>query len=314
MHSRDSNKVWTPDDIIITRKSLGDRIAKWTNKKGRHTTQIPDFTLSQYDTPTQLTHYMHDPSLCLVAQGAKRVLLGKEIYTYDAYHFLITSVNLPVVAQVIEASREKPFLGLFLKLNRRLIAEMFMNSDVRLPRSQQAGRAMAVSEVTLPILDAFIRLIDLLDTPEDIPIISPLVQREILYRLLVGDQGDRLRQMGAAGTQSHQIAQALDWLKENFNRPLQVEELANHARMSASTFHRHFRAVTSMSPLQYQKSLRLHEARRLMLTEHLDAASAAFQVGYESHTQFSREYSRMFGAPPLRDIKSIRQLADKPAS
>ncbi len=170
---------------------------------------------------------------------------------------------------------------------------------------------MAVSEVTLPLLDAFIRLIDLLDTPEDIPMIAPLVQKEILYRLLVGDQGERLRQMGAAGTQSHQIAQTIDWLKENFNRPLQVEELANFARMSTSTFHRHFRAVTSMSPLQYQKSLRLHEARRLMLTEHLDAASAAFQVGYESHTQFSREYSRMFGAPPLRDIKSIRQLADK---
>jgi len=215
------------------------------------------------------------------------------------------------VAQVIEASREKPFLGLFLKLNRRSIAEMFVNSDVPLPRPQQAGRAMAVSEVTLPLLDAFIRLIDLLDTPEDIPMIAPLVQKEILYRLLVGDQGERLRQMGAAGTQSHQIAQTIDWLKENFNRPLQVEELANFARMSTSTFHRHFRAVTSMSPLQYQKSLRLHEARRLMLTEHLDAASAAFQVGYESHTQFSREYSRMFGAPPLRDIKSIRQLADK---
>jgi AraC-like DNA-binding protein len=313
MHNRDHNKAWTPDDLIITRKSLGERIAKWTNKKGRYVTPIPDFALSQYDAPTQMTHYMHEPSLCLVAQGAKRVLLGKETYTYDAYHFLITSVNLPVVAQVIEASKEKPFLGLFLKLNRRSIAEMFVDSDVPLPRPQQAGRAMSVSEVTSPLLDAFLRLIDLLDTPDDIPMIAPLVQKEILYRLLVGDQGERLRQMGAAGTQSHQIAQAIDWLKENFNRPLQVEELANYARMSTSTFHRHFRAVTSMSPLQYQKSLRLHEARRLMLTEHLDAASAAFQVGYESHTQFSREYSRMFGAPPLRDIKSIRQLADKTA-
>jgi len=218
-----------------------------------------------------------------------------------------------VVAQVIEASREKPFLGLFLKLNRRAIAEMFVNSDIPLPRPQQAGRAMAVSEVTLPLLDAFIRLIDLLDTPEDIPMVAPLVQKEILYRLLVGDQGERLRQMGAAGTQSHQIAQTIDWLKENYNRPLQVEDLANVAQMSTSTFHRHFRSVTSMSPLQYQKSLRLHEARRLMLTDHLDATSAAFQVGYESHTQFSREYSRMFGAPPLRDIKSIRQLTGKPA-
>ncbi len=313
MHSHNHNSAWTPDDLIRTRRSLGERIHKWTHKVGRHITPIQDFALSQYDAPTQTTQYMHEPSLCLVAQGAKRVLLGKEVYTYDAYHFLITSINLPVVAQVIEASREKPFLGLFLKLNRRSIAEMFVNSDIPLPRPQQAGRAIAVSEMTLPLLDAFIRLIDLLDTPEDIPMIAPLVQKEILYRLLVGDQGERLRQMGAAGTQSHQIAQAIDWLKENFNRPLQVEELATYARMSTSTFHRHFRAVTSMSPLQYQKSMRLHEARRLMLAEHLDAASAAFQVGYESHTQFSREYSRMFGAPPLRDIKSIRQLADKTA-
>ena len=231
MHNCGHNKIWTPDDFIITRKSLGERIAKWTTKKGRYVTPIPDFALSQYDTPTQLTHYMHEPSLCLVVHGAKRVLLGREVYTYDSYHFLIASINLPIVAQVIEASREKPFLGLFLKLNRQSIAEMFINSDIPLPRPQQAERAMAVSEVTLPLLDAFIRLIDLLDTPDDIPMIAPLVQKEILYRLLVGDQGERLRQMGAAGTQSHQIAQAIDWLKENFNRPLQVEELANYARM-----------------------------------------------------------------------------------
>lgn len=312
MHNPNYNPS-TADDLIRIRRTLGERIYKWTRKDEKFVTPIQDFALSQYTMPTQLTHYMHEPSLCLVAQGAKRVVLEKEVYTYDAYHFLITSINLPVVAQVIEASREKPYLGLFLKLNRRSIAEMFINSDIPLPRPRQAGRAIAVSEVTLPLLDAFIRLIDLLDTPEDIPMIAPLVQKEILYRLLVGDQGERLRQMGAAGTQSHQIAQTIDWLKENFTRPLQVEELANFARMSTSTFHRHFRAVTSMSPLQYQKSLRLHEARRLMLTDHLDAASAAFQVGYESHTQFSREYSRMFGAPPLRDIKGIRQLADKPA-
>jgi len=311
MYNCDHNKTLPPDDLIVTRKSLGNRIAKWTNKKGRYVTPIPDFALNQYDMPTEMTNYIHEPSLCLVAQGAKRVLLGKEIYTYDAYHFLITSVDLPVVAQIIEASREKPFIGLVLKLKRRSIAEMFVDSDVPLPRSQQTGRAMAVSEVTLPLLDAFIRLIDLLDTPDDIPMVAPLVQKEILYRLLVGDQGERLRQMGAAGSQSFQIAQTIEWLKKNFNRTLQVDELANYARMSTSTFHRHFRAVTSMSPLQYQKSLRLHEARRLMLTEHLDAASAAFQVGYESHTQFSREYSRMFGAPPLRDIKSLRQLATK---
>lgn len=311
MLDKEHKKVLLPDDLIITRKSLGERIAKWTSKKGSYATPIANLYLSQHTFPTEITNYIYEPSLCLVAQGAKRVLLGKDVYTYDAYHFLITSIDLPVVAQVIEASIDKPFLGLALKFERHSIAEMFVDSDIPLPRPQPAGRAMAVSEVTLPLLDAFIRLIDLLDTPDDIPMIAPLVQKEILYRLLVGDQGERLRQMGAAGSQSQQIARTIDWLKENFNRPLQVEELAKHARMSPSTFHRHFRAVTSMSPLQYQKSLRLHEARRLMLTEHLDAASAAFQVGYESHTQFSREYSRLFGAPPLRDIKSLRQFSGK---
>ena len=168
---------------------------------------------------------------------------------------------------------------------------------------------MAVSEVSLPLLNAFQRLIDLLDQPEDIPILAPLIQREILYRLLMGEQGPRLRQMGAAGSQSHQIARAIDWLKANFSQPLRVDDLAAHARMSTSAFHHHFRALTAMSPLQFQKWLRLHEARRLMLTEHLDAATAAFQVGYESPSQFSREYNRLFGAPPLRDITSLRQLA-----
>jgi AraC-like DNA-binding protein len=313
MNHQGYNQVWSPDELNIARKGLAERIARWTAKKNRLSTTIPALSLSRWESPTELTNYMHEPSLCLVAQGAKRVLLGKEIYTYDAYHFLITSVDLPVVAQVIEASREKPYLGLVLKLERRAITQMMVDSDVPLPRSQQASRGMIVSEVTLPLLNAFQRLIDLLDAPEDILMLAPLVQREILYRLLVSDQGARLRQIGAAGTQGHQIAQAIDWLKDNFNQPLLVDDLATYARMSASTFHRHFRAVTSMSPLQFQKSLRLHEARRLMLTDQLDAASAAFQVGYESHSQFNREYSRLFGAPPLRDIKSLRQSVAKSA-
>jgi len=307
MKAPGSPQVWTPDDLKIARNSLGEGIARWTVKNGRLITAIPALSLRQWESPTELSSYMHEPSLCLVAQGAKRVLLGKESYTYDAYHFLITAVDLPVVSQIIEASREKPFLGLVLRLDRRSIAQMMVDRDVPLPSPQQASRGMAVSEVTVPLLNAFLRLIDLLDTPDDIPMLAPLVQREILYRLLVGDQGERLRQIGATGTQGHQIAQAIDWLKDNFNQPLHIDALAAYALMSPSTFHRHFRDVTSMSPLQFQKSLRLHEARRLMLADHLDAASAAFQVGYESHSQFNREYSRLFGAPPLRDIKGLRQ-------
>jgi AraC-like DNA-binding protein len=168
---------------------------------------------------------------------------------------------------------------------------------------------MAVGKVTLPLLAAFQRLIELLDEPGDIPILAPIIQREIIYRLLVGDQGTRLRQIASTGSRGHQMAQAIEWLKTNFARPLSIDDLAAQANMSSSTFHHHFRSMTALSPLQYQKHLRLQEARRLMLAEHLDAATAAFQVGYESPSQFSREYSRLFGAPPLRDIKSLRQMA-----
>jgi transcriptional regulator GlxA family with amidase domain len=245
----------------------------------------------------------------MVAQGAKRVLLGDDTYVYDAHHYLITSVHLPTVVQIIAASREKPYLGLKLKLDQREMSQLMVDSNLPPPRVQQSRRGMATGEVTLPLLAVFQRLIDLLDEPVDIPILGPIIQREITYRLLVGDQGARMRQMASAGTQSQQIARAIDWLQSNFTRTLRIDELAIQVNMSTSTFHHHFRALTAMSPLQYQKSLRLSEARRLMLTERLDAANAAFQVGYESPSQFSREYSRLFGAPPLRDITNLRQMA-----
>jgi AraC-like DNA-binding protein len=231
------------------------------------------------------------------------------VYVYDAHHFLITSVDLPTVWQIIEASREKPCLGLVLKLDRREISQLMVDSHLPQPRAQQSSRGMATGEVTLPLLNAFQRLIDLLAEPKDIPILAPIIQREIIYRLLVGDQGARLRQIASAGSQSQQIARAIDWLKGNFTRPLRIDDLATQVHMSPSTFHHHFRTVTAMSPLQFQKWLRLNEARRLMLTEDADAATAAFNVGYESPSHFSREYTRLFGAPPLRDIKNLRQPA-----
>ena len=184
-----------------------------------------------------------------------------------------------------------------------------LDSHLPTPRTQMSSLGMASGEITLPLLTAFQRLIDLLADPTDIPILAPIIRREIYYRLLVGDQGARLRQMASAGSQSHQIAQAIDWLKGNFSKPMQIDDLSRQVHMSTSTFHHHFRALTAMSPLQYQKWLRLNEARRLMLTERLDAAGAAFQVGYESPSQFSREYSRLFGSPPLRDIMNFRQIA-----
>jgi AraC-like DNA-binding protein len=197
-----------------------------------------------------------------------------------------------------------------MKIDQREISQLMVDSNLPPPRSQQSSRGMATGEVTLPLLSTFQRLIDLLDEPKDIPILAPIIQREIFYRMLIGDQGVRLRQMASAGSQSQQIARAIDWLKGNFTQPLRIDDLAAQVNMSTSTFHHHFREVTAMSPLQYQKWLRLNEARRLLLAENQDATSAAFQVGYESPSQFSREYSRLFGAPPLRDITNLRQMAD----
>ena len=290
-------------------EALGKGIARWTDKGDQLTTAIPGLSLFRRDEPTRLMSGMYEPSICLIAQGAKRVLLGDETYVYDVNHFLITSVDLPTVVQVIKASREKPCLSLLLKLDQREISQLMVDSNLPPPRAQESSRGMAIGEVTLPLLTAFQRLIDLLAEPKDIPILAAIIQREIFYRLLVGDQGMRLRQIASAGSQSHQIARAIDWLKGNFTRPLRIDDLAAQVHMSASTFHHHFRALTAKSPLQYQKWLRLNEARRLMLMERLDAATAAFQVGYESPSQFAREYSRLFGAPPLRDIRFLLQLA-----
>ncbi|MDF0674330.1 MAG: AraC family transcriptional regulator [Nitrospira sp.] len=289
--------------------ALRKGIARWTDKGDLLTTAISGLSLFRRDTPTPPMSYMYERSVCLIAHGVKQVLLGGDVYVYDAHHFLITSVDLPVICRVIKASREQPYLSLLLKLDRHEISQLIADSHLPPPPVQQAGRGMAIGPVTLPLLTAFQRLIDLLGEPQDIPILAPIVQREIMYRLLVGKQGTHLRQMASAGSQSQQIAQAICWLKSNFTRSFRIEELAGHVNMSPSTFHHHFRTLTAMSPLQYQKWLRLNEARRLMLTERLDATTTAFQVGYESPSQFSREYSRSFGAPPMRDITNLRMRA-----
>jgi len=263
--------------------------------------------------PSEPISILYEPRICVIAQGAKRVQLGDDAYVYDAHHFLLTSVDLPTFVQVIKASPEKPYLGLVLHINQREISQLMVDSNLPPPRPQQSSRGMATGEVTLPLLAAFQRLIDLLDEPKDIPILAPIIEREIFYRLFIGDQGVRLRQIAAAGSQSNQIARTIDWLKGNFTKPLRIDDLAAQVNMSTSTFHHHFRQVTAMSPLQYQKWLRLNEARRLMLAEDQDATTAAFQVGYESPSQFSREYSRLFGAPPRRDITILRQMGSDEA-
>ncbi len=300
------------EDISIRsgRVLLAKVIAQYASNKNRLDTPIQGLTLHRWETPTEPTSYMLGPSICLIGQGRKQVVVGEESYIYDATNYLVTTVDLPVVAQIIEASSDKPYLGLTLELDLRVIAQFILGLEKVPSRPQQDRLGIAVSKVTGPLLDAFHRLIALLGQPDDIFALAPLIKQEIIYRLLMGEQGQRLRQFSSVESQSYQIARAVDWIKANFDKPFRVEDLAKKAGLSSSAFHNHFRSMTAMSPLQYQKKMRLSEARRLMFTEHMDASTAAFEVGYESPSQFSREYNRLFGAPPLRDIAKLRETED----
>ncbi len=286
---------------------LSERIAQLTNGEGLYEPKtIKGLSVYQISQPQPPTGIVYEPTICLVAQGAKRITLGDEVYAYDPQHFLISSVNLPTIVQLTEASPSKPYRGLALKLNLPVISQLMVDCNLPPPPVQQASRGMAIGRNTEPFIAAFVRLLDVLASPQDIPIIAPMIEREIFYYLLMGEQGARLRQIALMRSQGYQVAQTIEWLKNNYSESLHMDELAERANMSASSFHQHFRTLTAMSPLQYQKWLRLNEARRLMLSENHDAASAAFAVGYESPSQFSREYSRLFGAPPVRDIARLR--------
>lgn len=289
-------------------ESLGKSIDLWTTGKERIDTLIPGLSLFKRYEPTEPMGGMYEPGICIIAQGEKRVLLGNETYVYDAKHYLITAVHLPTIAEITSASQDQPYLGLRLKFNLHELSQLMADSKLPPPRIQQSPRGIAIGEVNLPLLSCFQRLLDLLEEEADIPILAPVIVREITYRLLIGEQGKRLRQIAAVFSQGRQIAQVIDWLKDNYTAPFRIEDLAKQINMSTSTFHHHFKSLTAMTPLQFQKKLRLNEARRLMLAEPTDAATAAFQVGYESASQFNREYSRLFGAPPLRDIKKLREI------
>ncbi len=288
-------------------QKLAKLIDRWTGNANQYDTPISGLRFSRWTTPTPPTSYTHNPSICLIAQGRKRVLLGEESYIYDANHFLISSVDLPIIANIIEASEEQPYLGLIVELDLTEISQLIIDSELAFTQSKEAQKGIAVGELSESLLGAFVRLAELLDEGQNIKILAPIIKREIFYRLLMSEQGTRLHQIVTAGSHSHQIAKAIDWLKNNFVKPLSVGDLASFTGMSKSSFYTHFRSMTSMTPLQFQKKLRLSEARRLMLTENLDAMAATFKVGYESPSQFSREYSRLFGAPPSKDIKSLRE-------
>ncbi|WP_370467322.1 AraC family transcriptional regulator N-terminal domain-containing protein [Caballeronia sp. BR00000012568055] len=270
---------------------------------------VPGLFLHRIMNPGGPKHGIQTPALALIAQGSKRLMVGDEVYNYDPMHYLVSSVDLPVCGQVSVASESEPYLGLRLDLDVDEITSLIQDQNLPPTTHADASRGLYVNRLGNSMLDAVLRLLHLCDSPEDVPILAPLVKREILYRLLMNGSGARLRQIALQDSQTHRIAKAIQMLRENFDQPLRVEDIARDVHMSVSSLHHHFKAVTAMSPLQYQKQLRLQEARRLMLLEIADAATAAHRVGYESASQFSREYSRLFGAPPLRDTRRWRDAA-----
>lgn len=286
---------------------LARKIDSFLGPVEKRVTDIPGLTLvrrTELTSPACRTTY--EPSVAVIAQGKKRVDLGPTTFFYDATRFLLTSVELPITSQIIEASEHTPFLALSLKLEIPVVREFLSREELQVPEAAVDSPAMSTGETTAELLSACCRLVDLLDHPADIPFLSGFIQREIIYRILRGPEGARLRAIATLGDQSHRTAKAISWLRANYAKPLRVEDLAHLAGMGVSTLHHHFRAMTAMSPLQYQKQLRLQAARQQMLTEGVDASSAAFAVGYESASQFNREYSRMFGQPPMRDIRTLR--------
>ena len=278
---------------------------------GDFATRIADLSVYRRNAPAPPITCIVEPSIVLVVQGAKEMVIGGDVFPYDSTRFLVTSLNIPAHSAVTMASEGAPCLGLVFKLDLRTLAELIAQ-DGRLPAGSQSVHTSAGVGLLSPKLqESFSRLIELLEEPDAIPVLWPLIQREIHYRLLQSDQAPLLRYIASVGSKGHRIAKAIDWLKLNYAAPLRVDELASRVQMGLSTFHQHFRQLTAMSPLQYQKWLRLNEAKRLMLNEHLDAATAAFKVGYESPSQFSREYGRQFGTPPKRDISELRLGAEK---
>ena len=295
-----------PSGVAELRTELAQKIAGHARTTGEHATSIPGLTLYRRTTTTPCYPATYEPSLNVFVQGKKRVTLGGTTYLCDGSTFLLSSLDLPVVSQIVEASEEVPLLSMLLKLDMAAVRETLNHAEFQSQNGSSEARGIAIGKTTVDLLKPCSRLLDLLDAPEDIPFLSSLTQREIVYRLLRGPQGARLRAIATLGDQSHRTAKAIAWLRANYAKPLRVEELAEVARMGMSTLHHHFRALTAMSPLQYQKQLRLVAARERMLIEGLDAASAAFEVGYESPSQFNREYKRFFGQPPMRDIKTRR--------
>jgi AraC-like DNA-binding protein len=290
------------------RDELVERIARTVREEGT-VEPLEGLHLNRASSPTEPVYVVSKPAFCVIAQGSKEVLLGEDLYRYDPAHYLITTAALPLAGRITGASEERPYLSLRLELDPALVGSVMVEAGLPAPHSHSAVKAIDVSPLDADLLDAVVRLVRLLDSPTEARFLAPLITREIVYRLLMGEQGGRLSHIAVLGGHGHRIIQALERLRKDFDRPLRIEDIARDLGMSVSGFHHHFKAVTAMSPLQFQKQLRLQEARRLMLGEDLDAASAGYRVGYSDASHFNREYKRLFGAPPVRDVERLREAA-----
>ncbi|TBL69085.1 AraC family transcriptional regulator [Paenibacillus thalictri] len=295
------------EEIRSRQESLTSLINRHCKQAGVLQTTIPSLFLIRLNQVDEPAHKVYNPSFCFVAQGMKELLLAGERLEYGPSNYLITSVNLPVIGHVVKASPEAPYLSLKLELSQNEILEVLKDVKIHANSKDNTSRGMFVGQIELSLLDAVFRLVQLLDSPKDIPFLAPIHKKEIIYRLLQGQFGATLAQIAIEGSNTYRIRAAIDQIFQHYDQPLSIEELAGTASMSISTFHRHFKEITAMSPLQFQKQLRLQEARSLLLMESADATEVAYRVGYESASQFSREYSRMFGFPPKADIKQLKE-------
>lgn len=292
----------------MSRDELAERIARHVAEDGS-VEAAPGLFLYRFSSPTGPRYGVTEPSFCVIAQGSKEVLLGKERYRYDASHYLLVSAQLPVAGHIVNASQGQPYLAVRIVLDPAVVTEVLLEAGLHASGMDDAIKVMAVSRLDVNLLDAVVRVVRLLDSPGDYGVLAPLVAREIIYRLCLGEQGGRLRQIAVGGGRAHRIGRAIELLRTNHNKPLRIAGLARQLGMSVSGLHHHFKAATGMSPLQFQKQFRLQEARRLLLAGDVDAATAGYRVGYDDASHFSREYRRLFGEPPLRDAERLRGSA-----
>jgi AraC-like DNA-binding protein len=299
------------EQIDKQRSELTRHIESYTGKDGSYATAIPALSFIRFSNVIGPNYGVYKPSLCIIVQGRKEVTLAQESYLYGPANYLVASVNLPIAGKVTEASPEVPYLALKLEFTSSEILEVLRDFQMGVDKKENAKRGLYVSKMEPSLLDAVTRLARLLDAPEDIKVLAPLIRKEIIYRVLQGENGGLLKQIAIEGSSTNQISDVIEHIMNNYEKPFKIEELSEIANMSVSSLHRHFKEVTAMSPIQFQKQLRLQEARSLLLSESADAADVSFRVGYESPSQFSREYSRMFGLPPIEDIKRMREQYDQ---